>query len=205
MTNPDIAETVNHKNGNRLFNMLPNLEWMTWKENSIHAAINNLSPATIRKIKAIYILDDEHYGEVMYFRSCNIVENYGLESSAILEALNEGYNCYGCNWVFVEDIPEETKIPDWYLEILNDKPYIAIRTKPILGTISEGPLTGLQFVVFGENELSELNALRQTVYKSCTGKRKSPYLGIKWNYITRLESKQYQRGLTNEQKQLLTA
>lgn len=203
ISKPDVMETVNHKNGNKLFNMSLNLEWMTWKENCLHAIENDLYKNSIRKIKATYMLDDEHEGKIFHLPNASAGEKHGLDNAAILEAINHNYNCYGCSWEFTEDVPEDFTIPDWYLEILKDKPYVSIRTKPILGIVVEGVLKGLKFVMFGDGELSELNALRQTVYKSCSGIRKSPYLGINWKYITRLESKQYQRGLTKEQKQLL--
>ncbi len=200
---PETKETVNHKNGNKGSNFTTNLEWATWEENIIHAIENDLYKNSIKKIKATYMLDDEHEGEIFYLPTASAAEQHGIDNAAILEAINYNYNCYGCSWEFAEDVPEDNVIPDWYLEVLKDKPYLSIRTKPILGTVVEGVLKGLKFVMFGDRELSELNALRQTVYKSCSGIRKSPYLGIRWKYISRLEAKKYQRGLSKEQISLL--
>lgn len=41
--NPDNLETVNHKNGNKHINYYDNLEWMSTRDNNIHAIENGLT------------------------------------------------------------------------------------------------------------------------------------------------------------------
>lgn len=200
---PETKETVNHKNGNKGSNFSTNLEWATWEENFNHALNNGLFNVLVKNIKGTYLLDDEHYGEEIYLKSIHESVKYGLNYSTILESMNISTHAYGCKWEYTETMPSDYSVPDWYIELAKDKGYISIRTKPKLATVIEGKLAGLQFVVYGENELTELNVLRQNVYKACNGLRKSLYLGIKWKYISRLEAKKYQRGLSTEQKLLL--
>jgi len=56
--NPENKPFVNHKNGNKQDNRLENLEWMTNRENCIHASVNNLratklSNEQVREIRKI--------------------------------------------------------------------------------------------------------------------------------------------------------
>lgn len=200
---PDSCETVNHKNGNKNLNFITNLEWCTTLENAIHAIDTDLIHKPYKTIKATWVLDDENYGSEIYFRYIKLMEKYGLSSGSIYEALEYDYIAYGCKWEIVTRISAIVEIPLWYKNVLKDRNYLNSRTKPVLGTVVEGRLKGLQFVLFGINEYKILGATAQNIYKACTGIRKSPYLGIRWKYISRSESKQYQRGLSKEQISLL--
>ena len=50
--NPENKPCINHKDGNKLNNYIENLEWVTYKENSIHGYKTGLMPTKITKNEA---------------------------------------------------------------------------------------------------------------------------------------------------------
>ena len=86
--------TVNHKNGNKADNSVVNLEWLTQKENNIHAHQTGLTPIgtqrkdaklneeQVREIRKTYIANNKKYS------TRALARKYGVHPSIIQRIVN---------------------------------------------------------------------------------------------------------------------
>lgn len=78
--NPENKPQVNHKNGIKTDNYPDNLEWVTNRENRIHAVKNNLSSATLSFEQIDEIRELYSTGNYTY---CDLANLYGVSYSNI--------------------------------------------------------------------------------------------------------------------------
>lgn len=70
--NPDNKPQVNHIDGNKTNNCVENLEWVTHKENFIHATSNGLRPIGEEHGRHKLTWDDVNYIRSVYIKGSNV-------------------------------------------------------------------------------------------------------------------------------------
>jgi hypothetical protein len=119
--NPNNYNTVNHINGNKLDNSIPNLEWTTQQGNVIHAIKSGLC----KKIKKIVHYDDENNIMAIYDSLNDALKILNISYYTVY-AICEGY-CYKCD---ENNMQINLKFLSPTDDLINKK--IDVSTKPIL-------------------------------------------------------------------------
>jgi hypothetical protein len=98
-SSPDLV--VNHKDGNKLNNVLENLEWVTQKEN-VHHYYSVLSPEKHKKEDESNSIKKEFEHKiicvetgVIFDSQVSVAKNYGVSRAAISKAIKNGSKTCG--------------------------------------------------------------------------------------------------------------
>ena len=156
--NPLNKPIVNHKDGNKLNNNISNLEWVTYKENSIHAVNNNLIKRN-SKFNKIFNYDLSNGKKIKDFETYYVFPNgniYNTKSKILLKPTikNDNYQHVG--------LSKNGKKTDFLVHILvantfiskpSDKTFINHKD----GNKSNNNISNLEWVTNSENILHALN------------------------------------------------
>ena len=196
----------NHINGIKNINVLSNVEWTSKKENRDHAIKLGLMKTGIdREGTNVYlgevITQNKYHGMKLIVSGSGQIARMGLNEDSILLALKSGGHHCGCKWTKIskeEALKIGLEIDQELLDrMINDKAYMNLNTKPVLGEIIEGPNIGYKFVLYGGKEITKYGFNQPHVSKCCAGKLKT-HMGCEWKYIDQKEADEYIRGVSKE-------
>lgn len=101
--NPEKKPCVNHKNGNKADNRVGNLEWVTYRENSLLAAINGQLRSTGGRLTPIVALNIQEGTEIEFASQKDASRKLGISDFEINKCLR-GYrkSSHGYKFKYLE-------------------------------------------------------------------------------------------------------